>query len=110
MCNKNRIKIKIPIQSFSSIITNSSSEIFCKVHGEDLGEIEYALNSIFNDCDTEADIRDYEYNEDYKEIKCKPYVQFDLGYHVPLDHDIVKVVIEHVLDKKIGKGNYTIEY
>jgi len=104
--------VKINIQSFSDIITNSSSELFCKVHAnkEELGEIEYVLNSIFKDCDTEADIRDYTYNDDYKEIKCKPYVKFDLGYHVGLDNDIVKVVIESVLDKKIGKDNYTIEY
>jgi len=109
MCNKSRIKIAI--QSFSDIITNSSSELFCKIRGNNLEEIEDILNHIFADSDTEAELVDWDTTETYEEVKCNPYVRFYLGYHCGVqDNDVVKLVIESVLNNKIGKDNYTIEY
>jgi len=109
MCNTYRIKILI--QSFSNIITNSSSELFCKVHGKDLSDIEYILDTIFSDCDTSASIVDEVYDRELDEyVSCTPYVEFNLGCHLDLEGDLVKLVIEHKLNKSIGEGNYIIEY
>ncbi len=45
------IKLITTIQSFSDIITNSSSEIFCQITGEDLDIINEVLSPIFQGVD-----------------------------------------------------------
>ena len=59
------MKIDIKIQSISDIITNSSSEVFCKITGNNLDEICDILQPLFpgDDCEFEPVLRYYEDNE-----------------------------------------------
>lgn len=57
--------LKIRIQSISDIITNSSSEVFCKITGNDLDKIYGILHPLFpgDDSELEPVLRYYEDNE-----------------------------------------------
>lgn len=57
--------INIKIQSISDIITNSSSEVFCKITGNDLDKIYNILHPLFpgDDSELEPVLRYYEDNE-----------------------------------------------
>ena len=65
------MKFIIPIQSFSNIITNSSSELFCIISGnEDV--LEFIRNLLSNLMDTEGYDEDYPSFEVFKkEDLCK---------------------------------------
>ena len=59
------MKVGIKIQSVSGIITNSSSEVFCKITGNNLDEIWGILQPLFPGIDSELEpvLRYYEDNE-----------------------------------------------
>ena len=59
------MKVGIKIQSISDIITNSSSEVFCKITGNNLDEIWGILQPLFPGIDSELEpvLRYYEDNE-----------------------------------------------
>ena len=61
----------IKIQSFSDIITNSSSELFCQITGDNLDTINEILSEIIKGADSEFDPTIY-YNGDYIDINI-PY-------------------------------------
>ena len=110
------VKIKINIQSFSDIITNSSSELFCSVYGNDqinIDELKSILETIFV-CDYDEGYiakRDYEYDSKTgEEIGCKPYLEVMLGYHNGISDEYLRATLELYLDSKIGSGNYKIEF
>ena len=59
------MNVDIKIQSISDIITNSSSEVFCKITGNNLDEIWSILQPLFPGVDSELEpvLRYYEDNE-----------------------------------------------
>lgn len=59
------MKVDIKIQSISDIITNSSSEVFCKITGDNLDEIWDILQPLFPGIDSELEpvLRYYDDNE-----------------------------------------------
>lgn len=107
------LTIGIKIQSISDIITNSSSEVFCTITSPDLETIYKLLNPLFPSFDYELgpvldfyNIGQYEYDVD--EYNKEPFIQIQVPYDTPTD--FYQAGLEAILDKHIGKGNYTIEY
>lgn len=100
--------IKIPIQSFGDIITNSSSEIFCTIiSDEKLDDIFKALTAI---------IGSEGYSEDYlcvykrtDEKTNKEYIEIDIPYDAFNYVDLIGAGIEAILDKDL-KINTTLKY
>lgn len=106
--------IVIKLQSFGDVITNSSSEVFCTISGTDIEHILKILEPIFAGCDEGIDpTLDYykagEYEYDLDEYNEQPFIQIRLP-HGTLCHQLYKEGIESILDKYIGKNNYTIVY
>lgn len=100
--------VKIPIQSFGDIITNSSSETFCTITSDEkLDDILKALKVI---------IGSEGYSEDnlciYKETDeetNKDYLRINIPYDAFNYSDIIGVGIEAILNKWF-KDKYNIKY
>lgn len=101
--------IKIPIQSFGDIITNSSSETFCIITSDEkLDDIFTALKTI---------IKSEGYSEDYLSIRKetneetnKEYIEIDIPYDALDYSDIISAGIKAILDRRFeGKYNIKIE-
>lgn len=100
--------VKIPIQSFGDIITNSSSETFCTITSDEkLDDIFKALKAI---------IGSEGYSEDnlciYKETDeetNKEYIMVDIPYDASNYIDLIGAGIEAILDKGF-KDKYNIRY
>lgn len=112
----------IPIQSYSDIITNSSSELFCTITSEKyLEEIYQILDNIagyrqepetdvcVNYC-SKSNIEESELESQfYKELPDK-WIEIDYPY---CKNSVKKFYIsgfEGILNEKIGKLNYKIKY
>lgn len=93
------VKVSINIQSFSDVITNSSSEIFCTITGKDLRAIYELLKPLFPGCDSE--LEPVLYDEDNIIQLWLPYGDQPIEFY--------RVGLEAVLDKYF-KDNYKIEY
>lgn len=98
------MKIKIKIQSISDIITNSSSEVICKIDSNN-EEIKKSIYELLSDLlpgdDSEVD----------------PTVNIwddKIVIDVPVDQwnniSFYRAGIEAILNEKFGKENYTIDY
>lgn len=102
------MKIDIKIQSISDIITNSSSEVFCTITGEDVKSMYKILSPLFEGDPDYSPFLDYweenEYDEDTPEM-----IRVNIPYSC-LTCEFHKVSIEAILDKYIGDKNYQIEY
>lgn len=119
MHKRNTVKIGIPVQSVSDLITNSSSEVFCRISSEKyLDEIWELLSPLFNSSDPELYPRIIECNlEEEKEsltveeIKELPYkwLQVELPYSMSKVSDFYKTGLEAILRKNFGE-NYKIIY
>lgn len=93
-------KYLIPIQSFSDVITNSSSEIFCTITGDDLQAIYKLLKPLFPGYD--SDLEPVLHQRDNNSISLWiPYGESAIEFY--------REGIEAILDKYF-KDNYTIEY
>lgn len=105
---KASIMVKIPIQSFGDIITNSSSETFCTITSDEkLDDILKALKVI---------IGSEGYSEDnlciYKETDeetNEDYLRIDIPYDASNYIDLIGAGIEAILDKRF-KDKYSIRY
>lgn len=95
------IKYLIPIQSFSDIITNSSSEIFCTIGGTDLDAIYQLLKPLFPSEYGYSDMEPTLYMEDNVITLWLPYGEQPVDFY--------KAGLEAILDKYF-KDNYIIEY
>lgn len=93
------VLLRINIQSFSDVITNSSSEIFCTITGEDLKAIYELLKPLFPGCDSE--LEPTLYIEDNIITLWLPYGEYAVEFY--------KEGLEAILDKYF-KDNYKIEY
>lgn len=93
----------IKIQSFSDIITNSSSELFCQITGDNLNTINEFLSEIIKGTDSEFDPTIY-YNGDYINIDI-PY-----GYS-KIAVEFMKAGLKAILsDYKNINLNFDVEY
>lgn len=112
-------KIGIPIQSISDLITNSSSEVFCRISSDDnFDAIWDLLRPLFNNADPElypkiVD-RYLEQEKDYltvEEIKTLPYkwIEVELPYSMSEAKEFYKAGLEAILIKNFGEG-YKIVY
>lgn len=93
------VLLRINIQSFSDVITNSSSEIFCTITGDDLKAIYDLLKPILpgRDLDLEPTL----HIEDNIITLWLPYGEYAVEFY--------KEGLEAILDKYF-KDNYKIEY
>lgn len=89
---KKGVLLSINIQSFSDVVTNSSSEIFCTITGNDLDSIYELLKPLFPSS--------YGYSD------MEPTLDMEDGEQ-PVD--FYKAGLEAILDKHF-KDNYKIEY
>lgn len=104
------MKIIIPIQSFSDIITNSSSEVFCRITSESqLEEIFKFLLKFFRDdgySDEYPSMYYREKNEDYDSEYYKDYPNYWIELELPYSYEdaesFYKAGIEAIL-----KENFT---
>ena len=95
------VLLRINIQSFSDIITNSSSEIFCTINGENLDAIYQILKPLFKTEYGYSDMEPTLYMEDGCITLWLPYGDAPIEFY--------KAGLEAILDKYF-KDNYTIEY
>lgn len=112
-------KIGIPIQSVSDLITNSSSEVFCRISSEEhLDEIWDLLSPIFISDNSEISPEIVErYLEDEKEylsveeIKSLPYKWIEVKFPYSMNgvKDFYKAGLETILRKNFGE-DYKIVY
>ncbi len=104
------MKIIIPIQSFSDIITNSSSEVFCRITSKNqLDKIFKFLSKLFihdKYSDEYPSIQYIEKNEDYTSEYYKDYpsywIELELPYSYKAVESFYKAGIEVIL-----KENFT---
>lgn len=112
-------KIGIPIQSVSDLITNSSSEVFCRISSEEhLDEIWDLLAPIFISDDPEIlpeiTERYLENEKDWlsiEEIKSLPYKWIEVGFPYSMSEakDFYRAGLEAILSKNFGE-DYKIVY
>lgn len=93
------VLLRINIQSFSDVITNSSSEIFCTITGDDLKAIYDLLKPILPGRD--SDLEPILHMEDNIITLWLPYGEYAVEFY--------KEGLEAILDKYF-KDNYKIEY
>jgi hypothetical protein len=96
------LQIAIKIQSISDIITNSSSEVFCSITGQDIKAIKDIIIPLFPNTDSEMGPIAYLNEED----SC---VVIEIPYGLDGVADFYKEGLEAILDKYLG-GHYNIEY
>lgn len=104
------LTIAIKIQSISDLITNSSSEVFCTITGNDLDAIWKVLNPLFPGFDEECcpviDLFEAgEWDEDNPAM-----IQIRFPNYIDGISDFYHMGLEHILDQNIGRDNYTIKY
>ena len=99
--------IKIPIQSFGDIITNSSSETFCTITSDEkLDEIYNALKAIIGEDGYSED--NISFHRETDEETNEEYIRIDIPYDVLDYSDLIGAGIEAILDKRF-KGKYIIK-
>lgn len=101
--------IKIPIQSFGDIITNSSSETFCIITSDEkLDDIFTALKTIIKSEGYSEDSLSIDKETD--EETNKEYIRIDIPYDALDYSDIISAGIEAILDRRFkDKYNMKIE-
>lgn len=112
------MKVDIKIQSISDIITNSSSEIFCRIQSDKLNEIFEILKPLFPNTDSEMgpyiylekDEEDYEEDyEDYYE-NSTPCITISFPSCFTGYEEFYAEGLINILNKYFGNENYSIKY
>lgn len=98
------MKIKIKIQSISDLITNSSSEVFCRINSND-PEIKKQILGLLEDLIPGDD------------MELEPVVRVwddEIVLELPNDYwsarAFYRAGLEAILKEKFGENNYTINY
>ena len=123
-----KAKIKFKIQSFSNIITNSSSELFAVIKSDNLIEDIYeVINDLFGwnqeyestmcvekyKCPTQKEIDDWYCGLKQHITKVNEYpnewIEIDMPYRLEEFKTFYKTGLEALLKEKFG-NNFTIEY
>lgn len=109
---KKMLVIKIPLQSVSDIITNSSSELFCTVKGgkQTLEMIAKVLKGLIDECNTHITFQDIYYCEMNGNVSVEPYVEWWIGHGLEINKEFLRKSVKAWLDDKIGEHNYEIEF
>ncbi len=111
-------RLNIKIQSFSDIITNSSSETFCKITADKdvLAVIEDLLSPLFGDDDEYDAILRMRYKEDVDPEWCKNYnelpeqwLEIEMPYRLDNVQAFYKSGLEAILREQFD-NQYTITY
>lgn len=113
------VKVRIPVQSVSDLITNSSSEVFCRISSDNcLDEIWKLLRPLFNNYDSEMypclrervleEEKEYLTVEEIKELPYK-WLEVEMPYSMSEAEDFYKAGLEAILTKNFG-DNYQIIY
>lgn len=102
--------IDIKIQSLSDLITNSSSEVFCRIFSDRLEEVVAILSPLFPNQDSEMGPtlsywKQGEWDEDSPSFIS---IEFPLG--VEGYEEFYKKGLEATLNQFFGSENYTITY
>ena len=116
-------QLLIPIQSFSNIITNSSSELFCIISGnEDV--LEFIRNLLSNIMDTEGYDEDYPSfrifkkedlcENDYDKETWKNMPETGIEFYLPYDFSccpaFFKEGLKALLENSEVKGKYKLDF
>lgn len=109
------MKVDIKIQSISDIITNSSSEVFCRIQSDKLNEIFEILKPLFPNTDPEMgpyihleDYEDYEDEEYYEDLIPCITINFPSSF-TGYEEFYIKGLTA-ILDQFFGSKNYSIKY
>lgn len=104
------MRVDIKIQSISDIITNSSSEVFCKITGNNLGEIWDILQPLFPGTDSELEpvLRYYEDNE--WDDGVPEHIILELPYSPESVSEFYKAGLEAILNNLNCNIEYNEEY
>lgn len=112
------MKIIINIQSISDLITNSSSELFCRIESDNIEDIYNLLEPIFSwDAEYEIDpvlnLREKEDIDDYCLDDYKDYpdkwIEIDMPYSLDKQYSFYKAGLEAIL-KEHFNNQYKIIY
>ena len=98
------MKIKIKIQSVSDVITNSSSEVICKIDSND-EEIKKSIYELLSDL-LPGDDSEMEPTINIWDDKIVVDIPIDQWNNTAF----FRAGIEAILNEKFGKENYTIDY
>lgn len=114
------LKADINIQSVSDIITNSSSEVFCRIESENhLQKIFELLKGVITGSDFEYEpVCSIEYKKDYADDGYdydyyKDFPEEFICINVPYGwsgYEFYELALPMVLDNLVGNGNYDIIY
>ena len=106
---QNGVIIDIKVQSINNLITNSSSEVFCTITGQDIQAIYEILKPLFTEWDPEL----YPYISLYEENEWNDGSPALISIHLPYGYsgveEFYKEGLPAILDKYLG-GHYTIKY
>lgn len=109
MCST--VKIIIPIQSMSDVITNSSSELFCTIFSDKhLDDIYEFFKDIIGVGYSDESLSIYlEHKDEYCDEECfKDYPDDWIEIHMPYDYrnvsDILRVGLKAILENKFKDG------
>lgn len=116
------MKYYIGIQSISDIITNSSSEVFCRIGSRTIpGEIFELFKELFpgTDCDYEvvAHLRNFDEEMEYlpdeavKQLTgCSEFIEIEMPYSMSECEKFYKFGIEGILNEKFPNRDYVIVF
>lgn len=104
------MKVDIKIQSISDIITNSSSEVFCKITGDNIDKIWGILQPLFPGTDSELEpvLRYYEDNEWDEGVP--ELIVLDFPYGLESVSEFYKAGLEAILKDLNCNIEYNDEY
>ena len=102
------LNMLIPIQSFSDIITNSSSEVYISEKNERLLKALNKYDIFYYDFTDESVLRDFVENQSYELddiVKYNPYADYDLrdGFKTYYTEDQIWEILKPFYKQLIGK-------
>lgn len=102
--------VVIKIQSISDIITNSSSEVFCKITGDNIDKVWSILQPLFPGTDSELEpvLRYYEDNEWDEGVP--ELIALDFPYGLESASEFYKAGLEAILKDLNCNIEYNEEY
>ena len=116
-------QLLIPIQSFSNIITNSSSEIFCIIKGDKetilfinnllfnlLGKNVYDEDSPMYELLCKSDLDNDDYDEEQWEKLPEYSIQISLPYNLWRCHTFFEEGLKALLENSEVKNKYKLDF
>lgn len=104
------VKIDIKTQTVSDLITNSSSEVFCRIQSDRLKEIIEILRPLFPNTDSEMGPTLCYWEEDQWDDNSPSLITIEFPYGMEGYEEFYKQGLKAVLDQYFGSENYSITY